>query len=156
MKDSSLELMTKAIESLETKLDESIENFDNRKINYQKLESFFKKLSDESNANMASQQALNDTMVAAKEKSEALDTKISDLSEKLPVRYNTTIHFDKESRYEILKLLFIFCFIITASVLTIRYFQDNTDYKKAWDYLMSKNLTVEYREFYENILKNSK
>jgi len=82
--------------------------------------------------------------------------KINDLLEKLPVKHHKTFHFNKESRNQVLITIIGLAFIMVMSIGAVRHFKDNTDYKKAWNYILEQDLSIEQRGRMNTILENAK
>lgn len=83
-------------------------------------------------------------------------TYFEDLKQNLKIKETRIIQFDRNSRNEVLLSVVAASFIIFFFVGGFRYSKDNTDYKKAWSFLMERDLTVGERSYYDNILKNAK
>ncbi|WP_397364513.1 hypothetical protein [Olleya sp. R77988] len=90
------------------------------------------------------------------EKLDENKNKIDELLNEFPVKYQTTIHFDKNSRNQFLFTFFCLVLIVSSSIIVIKRYKDNTDYKKAWNFVMEQDLPVETRIHFNMVLENSK
>jgi len=81
--------------------------------------------------------------------------KIIEASEKLPTEIHQTYKFDKDSRNQVWLTAIGILVVFSISIITINHFRDNTDYKKAWEHILEKDLTVDQRTYFNSVLDNS-
>jgi hypothetical protein len=82
--------------------------------------------------------------------------KIVNVSETIPPKiYHQTIKFDKDSRNQVWLTIIGIIFFLSISIIIINHFNDNTNYKKAWEHILEKDLTVDQRTYFNSVLDNS-
>ena len=83
-------------------------------------------------------------------------TKILEASEKIPAEIHQTYKFDKDSRNQVWLTVIGILFFLSISIIIINHFNDNTNYKKAWEHILEKDLTVDQRTYFNSVLANAK
>lgn len=83
-------------------------------------------------------------------------TKILEASEKIPAEIHQTYKFDKDSRNQVWLTVIGILFFLSISIIIINHFNDNTNYKKAWEHILEKDLTVDQRTYFNSVLTNAK
>ena len=81
--------------------------------------------------------------------------KIIEASEKLPTEIHQSYKFDTDSRNQVWLTAIGILVVFSISIITINHFRDNTDYKKAWEHILEKDLTVDQRTYFNSVLDNS-
>jgi hypothetical protein len=85
-----------------------------------------------------------------------ISKQIKSISSQLPLQITKTYHFDRQSRNEIFMASIMVAFVFVMSIVTINYYKDHTNYKKAWiDLYESHEWDDRYIQHFDNVLRRN-